>query len=143
MMDLRNVWCKKTCPTRACRRRGYSPAPNACRWTAAKPVPRNIKRDMQVKMTGKMPRLFLLVVFFVQSCAASQQTLSISVSEGQIAFACERDNKIHICLINVDGSEQVQLTDNFADSYFAPAWSPDGKDIAFNCFFVTAHAIDG
>ena len=45
----------------------------------------------------------------------------------QIAFV--RDSEIYV--MDVDGSNQVNLTNNAADDG-GPAWSPDGSQIAFN-----------
>ena len=47
-----------------------------------------------------------------------------------IAFCSDRDGDFEIYLINVDGSNFRQLTDNTANDW-APAWSPDATQIAF------------
>lgn len=49
---------------------------------------------------------------------------------GRLAFASNRDGDYEIFLIDVDGSNLRQLTDN-GWSDFDPAWSPDGKQIAY------------
>ncbi|MFZ2095346.1 MAG: DUF5050 domain-containing protein [Anaerolineales bacterium] len=50
--------------------------------------------------------------------------------EGLIVFYSERDGDAEIYLMNPNGSDQHQLTDNNADD-FSPAWSPDGAWIVF------------
>jgi Tol biopolymer transport system component len=47
---------------------------------------------------------------------------------GAIAFVSERDGIPGIFIMNADGSDQRQLTNDF-DAH--PDWSPDGKQIAF------------
>ena len=46
-----------------------------------------------------------------------------------IAFASDRDGDLEIFVMNADGTEIRQLTDNVVDS--APEGSPDGELIAF------------
>ncbi|MDD8021436.1 MAG: hypothetical protein PHU81_09750 [Acidobacteriota bacterium] len=47
----------------------------------------------------------------------------------RIAFASKRNGKLNIWVMNADGSNPVQLTQKGGA---VPAWSPDGKWIAFN-----------
>ena len=49
---------------------------------------------------------------------------------GVLAFYSESDGDAEIYLMNADGSAQTRLTENKAHD-FSPAWSPDGKKIAF------------
>ncbi|MEW5986396.1 MAG: ABC transporter substrate-binding protein [Chloroflexota bacterium] len=49
---------------------------------------------------------------------------------GLIAFASDRDGDWDIYLMNPDGSQPVNLTNNLADDQ-TPAWSPDGRRLAF------------
>ncbi len=51
-------------------------------------------------------------------------------SLGQIAFMSDRDGNNEIYLMNLDGSEQRNLTKNPADDRH-PCWSPSGDRIAF------------
>src|ERR687893_2407217 len=49
---------------------------------------------------------------------------------GQIAFVSLRDGNDEIYVMNADGSDQTNLSNNDADD-FNPSWSPDGERIAF------------
>ncbi len=49
---------------------------------------------------------------------------------GQIAFVSERNGRPQIFIMNVDGSNQLALT-NQADGACQPAWSPDGQFLLF------------
>ena len=49
----------------------------------------------------------------------------------KIAFVSERDGNDEIYVMNVDGSEQKNLTNNPAYDT-GPSWSPDGKKITFS-----------
>lgn len=49
---------------------------------------------------------------------------------GQIIFVSNRDGNEEIYIMNIDGSEQKNLTRHFANDTI-PAWSPDGKRITF------------
>jgi Tol biopolymer transport system component len=63
---------------------------------------------------------------------ASLNTVSSSLKNtpGKIVFQSDRDGDWEIYVMEIDGSNFVQLTDNSAaDEY--PVWSPDGQQIAF------------
>jgi dipeptidyl aminopeptidase/acylaminoacyl peptidase len=49
---------------------------------------------------------------------------------GKIAFMSDRDGNEEVYVMNPDGSGPVNLTNNPAID-LKPAWSPDGKRIAF------------
>src|SRR5919112_1705539 len=50
---------------------------------------------------------------------------------GQIAFVSLRDGNDEIYVMNADGSDQTNLSNNDAND-FNPSWSPDGERIAFS-----------
>lgn len=49
----------------------------------------------------------------------------------RIAFVSNRDGNENIYLMNLDGSNQIALTDDPARDW-SPVWSPDGRTLAFN-----------
>ena len=75
--------------------------------------------------------LFINLLFFgcvsvvIGYVYAQQQRVS------QIAFASNMSGNWEIYLIDSDGKNPINLTNNPAADYY-PAWSPDGKKIAFS-----------
>jgi len=49
---------------------------------------------------------------------------------GHIVFTCTRKNINQICIINADGSDYKQLTDQSTNTYY-PAISPDSESVVF------------
>ena len=78
-------------------------------------------------MTGCFPRLPTNQA--AQQPAATDASFSPDGSE--ILFAANHDGDLEIFVVNVDGSDQRQLTDNGGQDFF-PSWSPDGQTIVFS-----------
>ena len=60
---------------------------------------------------------------------------------GKIVFYSDRDGNYEIYTMNADGSNQTRLTFNQAGD-FAPAWSPNGRQIVFASFRDDEHLAD-
>jgi len=65
---------------------------------------------MSINVIQKIKRYakILLLILFLEACNTSPLLTS-----GQIAYACEQDNKIFICLINADGTGRRVLIGNY------------------------------
>ncbi len=69
----------------------------------------------------------LVISLFIQMQLAE---IGYASRRTKIAFASPRDGNLEICVMDGDGSNHRRVTVNSArDEY--PAWSPDGKKIAF------------
>ncbi|HEY3104614.1 MAG TPA: hypothetical protein VGJ69_13565 [Pyrinomonadaceae bacterium] len=74
--------------------------------------------------TGKPTRL--------TNNAEEERAPSWSPDGKRIVFSCRRGGSdFEICVMNSDGTGQVQLTDNTIGD-LTPSWSPDGKKIVFH-----------
>ena len=97
-------------------------------------------------MTRQMLRLLLiglLVTPIMAGCfprmstnqAAAQQPASTDASYSpdgsKILFAANHDGDLEIYVVNADGTERRQLTENTKQDFF-PSWSPDGETIVFS-----------
>jgi len=51
-------------------------------------------------------------------------------AQGKVAFVSDRDGNLEIYVMDADGSNQINLSNNSAIDSF-PSWSPDGSKIAF------------
>ena len=78
-------------------------------------------------MTGCFPRMPTNQA--AQQPAATDASFSPDGSE--ILFAANHDGDLEIFVVNADGSDQRQLTDNGNQDFF-PSWSPDGQTIVFS-----------
>ena len=92
------------------------------------------------KIVGRLTLMVLSLVAAACSGGTSTPTLAASASsapgtppiatQGQIAFASERDGDREIYVMDADGRDLRRLTNDPAKDG-PPAWSPDGTKIAF------------
>jgi TolB protein len=75
--------------------------------------------------------LVLATVVLASVCAPAEA--AFPGLSGKIAFTTSRDGDYEVYAMGSDGSAQTNLTANAAGDLF-PAWSPDGKHVAFASF---------
>src|SRR6185503_7112081 len=77
------------------------------------------------------PRLTVALLGLV-SClfVLASRAEAVPPSNGRIAFDSNRTGNDEIFVMNADGSNQINLSNNPAHDN-NPSWSPDGKKIAF------------
>jgi len=74
--------------------------------------------------------LVAAVALLAVALLASTAQAAFPGTNGKIAFVSSRDGNFEIYAMNPDGSGQTRLTTNPATD-FDPAWSPDGRRIAY------------
>ena len=74
-----------------------------------------------------------LAVSLLIGCTLVTQGKSEGEGGGKIAFVSTRDGNEEIYVMNADGSNQTNITNNPATDY-DPCFSPDGTKIAFESY---------
>ncbi len=83
------------------------------------------------KMTGgKQPHLVRISAEGVEEELASGLNPSLSADGKRLVFSMQAGRSWHLFMMNVDGSDLVQLTEGRSVDV-QPTWSPDGKWVAF------------
>ena len=81
----------------------------------------------------KQSKLFTAAITFTLLAAmlvGCDGTTPTSTLTGRIAFVSDRDGNVEIYVMDADGSNLTNLTNNPAYDWL-PVWSPDGSRIAF------------
>lgn len=92
-----------------------------------------VSRTLRAAALVSVPPLLLLSACADEEPEEGGAEASVPGLVGTIAFVCEHDAGANdeLCIMNADGSDARRITDN-ASADFAPAWSADGTQLAFN-----------
>ena len=105
-------------------------ADNAVGWAVSNGIVAGVSEDT-FDLNGTVPRAEI-VSFLHRTVDLIEDTpRDASPPDGSITFASSRDGDFEIFVMDADGANQQQLTNNFFPDKF-PSWSPDGTQIIFN-----------
>lgn len=76
-------------------------------------------------------RMVILAVLFAAAISAARLIASLLIDSGQIAYHSNADGDFDLYLLDVRTAIVVNLTRDNPDSDANPAWSPDGRLLAF------------
>jgi Tol biopolymer transport system component len=87
----------------------------------------------EVKMRGFiLSNLVILMAFF--GCGEDKTTEpDYNMGEGRLVFVSERDGNMEIYTMNIDGTNQQNISNHPSNDNF-PCWSSDGAKIAFGSY---------
>lgn len=88
--------------------------------------------DMKKAVLTSLLLIALLITSVLTGCGQPEEEIDISTLAGKIVFSGTSDMSTdawHIFTMNADGTNIIQITEG--DGGIAPAWSPDGQQIAY------------
>ena len=85
---------------------------------------------MKIKIILLLIGLITLIYCALHGCAKRVFEPEIDHPNGKIAYISDRDGNHEIYIMNIDGSDQINLTKNEEEDNH-PNFSPDGSKIAF------------
>ena len=81
--------------------------------------------------TGVLPTVLVTTNTLLADVSGTNTLVLDPTPDSKIAFRSDRDGNAEIYVMDADGSNQINLTNNAAGDEW-PSWSPDGSQIAFD-----------
>ncbi len=105
-------------------------ADQAIGWAVANSITRGVGEG-RFDPNGTVTRAQIVAFLYRTFHLIEGNPVTAGPNDGTIAFTSDRDGDYEVYLMNADGSNVRQLTDNTRSADWLPAWSPDGARIAF------------